>query len=150
MHVTIGLYALAQRIHARRRAVAQRGRTIPLNAMSHVVKHEETHALTSDPLGKTTASTNTRGEEHDGTKKSTSKKRVAERPRLRQQCAQLAAHRATFRTRLTLRPGRPGTRRLVARYGTRLVRVRYRYDDQHRIRITTVELIVAVRALPPR
>lgn len=31
-------------------------------------------------------------------------------------------------TRLTLRPGQPGTRKLVARYGERLVRVRYLYD----------------------
>jgi hypothetical protein len=32
-------------------------------------------------------------------------------------------------TRLTLRPGMPGTKKLVARYGDRLVCVRYLYDE---------------------
>jgi hypothetical protein len=31
-------------------------------------------------------------------------------------------------TRLTLRPGMPGTKRLLARYGERLVCVRYLYE----------------------
>lgn len=31
-------------------------------------------------------------------------------------------------TRLTLRPGPPGTRKLLEKYGERLVRVRYVYD----------------------
>jgi hypothetical protein len=31
-------------------------------------------------------------------------------------------------TRLTLRPGQRGTRKLVERFGERLVRVRYLYD----------------------
>jgi hypothetical protein len=48
-----------------------------------------------------------------------------------------------LRTRLTLRPGRPGTRDLVAEYGDRLLCVRYRYDtDRHR-RYKTAEVIVA-------
>jgi hypothetical protein len=47
-----------------------------------------------------------------------------------------------MRTRLTLRPGDPGTRRHVERYGERLVCVRYRYDEERQIRITTVELEV--------
>src|SRR5262245_25836439 len=47
-----------------------------------------------------------------------------------------------LRTRLTLRPGRPGTRRLADEYGNRLLCVRYRYDDEHRVRYKTVELIV--------
>jgi hypothetical protein len=33
-------------------------------------------------------------------------------------------------TRLTLKPGQKGTKRLVARYGDQLVRVRYRYDPE--------------------
>lgn len=45
-------------------------------------------------------------------------------------------------TRLTLRPGQPGTRKLVARYGERLVRVRYLYDAATGRRLKTVELIV--------
>ena len=45
-------------------------------------------------------------------------------------------------TRLTLRPGQPGTRKLLARYGERLLRVRYLYDARERRRLKTVELIV--------
>jgi hypothetical protein len=42
----------------------------------------------------------------------------------------------------TMRPGQRGTRKLVARFGDRLICVRYRYDAQRRKRFTTVELIV--------
>jgi serine kinase of HPr protein (carbohydrate metabolism regulator) len=45
-------------------------------------------------------------------------------------------------TRLTLRPGQPGTRKLVERYGERLVRVRYVYDAAAGRRLKTVELVV--------
>jgi hypothetical protein len=45
-------------------------------------------------------------------------------------------------TRLTLRPGQGGTKKLVARYGERLVRVRYLYDRESGRRLKTVELIV--------
>ena len=45
-------------------------------------------------------------------------------------------------TRLTLRPGQPGTRKLVARYGERLLRVRYLYDATSGRRLKTVELVV--------
>jgi len=47
-----------------------------------------------------------------------------------------------LRTRLTLRPGQPGTRKLVEEYGPRVVCVRYRYDDANKKRYKTVELIV--------
>jgi hypothetical protein len=47
-----------------------------------------------------------------------------------------------LRTRLTLRPGQPGTRKLVDQYGERVVCVRYRYDQSTRKRYKTVELIV--------
>ena len=47
-----------------------------------------------------------------------------------------------LRTRLTLRPGRPGTKDLVAEYGDRLLCVRYRYDDERLRRYKTVEVIV--------
>jgi hypothetical protein len=46
-------------------------------------------------------------------------------------------------TRTTLRPGDRGTRKLVERYGKRLVCVRYRYDAVIKRRFTTVELVVA-------
>jgi hypothetical protein len=44
--------------------------------------------------------------------------------------------------RLTRRPGQPGTRKLLQRFGERLVCVRYRYDAQNHCRHKTVELIV--------
>ncbi len=46
------------------------------------------------------------------------------------------------RVRLSLRPGQPGTKGLLARYGKQLVCVRYRYDEQTKQRLKTVELIV--------
>lgn len=42
----------------------------------------------------------------------------------------------------TLRPGAPGTARLVRDWGDRLVSVRYRYSDSPPTRFTTVELVV--------
>lgn len=42
----------------------------------------------------------------------------------------------------TLRPGDSGTKKLTARYGDRLVCVRYRKDGKHQRRFTTIELIV--------
>lgn len=46
-----------------------------------------------------------------------------------------------WKTRLTLTPGANGTKKLLERYGERLVCVRYRYDGERRKRIKTVELI---------
>jgi hypothetical protein len=45
--------------------------------------------------------------------------------------------------RTTLKPGDRGTRKLLARFGERLVCVRYRYDAASGHRYTTVELVVA-------
>ncbi|MGA8050102.1 MAG: hypothetical protein WCA09_07985 [Burkholderiales bacterium] len=53
-------------------------------------------------------------------------------------------------TRLTLRPGQHGTRKLVARFGERLVRVRYLYDAEAGRRLKTVELIVESVPWTPR
>ncbi len=47
-----------------------------------------------------------------------------------------------MRARSKLKPGQPGTRKLVAQYGDRLVCVRYRYDALKRRRYTTAEIIV--------
>jgi hypothetical protein len=47
-----------------------------------------------------------------------------------------------MQTRLTLRPGQSGTKKLVARYGDRLIRVRYLYDEGGGRRLKTVELVV--------
>jgi len=53
-------------------------------------------------------------------------------------------------TRLTLRPGQGGTRKLLERYGERLVRVRYLYDAASGRRLKTVELIVSSVPWKPR
>ena len=53
-------------------------------------------------------------------------------------------------TRLTLRPGQSGTKKLVQRYGERLVRVRYLYDQAGGRRLKTVELIVESVPWQPR
>lgn len=47
-----------------------------------------------------------------------------------------------LRTRLTLKPGAAGTKKLLAEYGSRLICVRYRYDDERRTRCKTVELVI--------
>ena len=62
---------------------------------------------------------------------------------------------APMEIRLTLRPGMAGTKKLLARYGERLVCVRYRYDKTTGRRVKTAELIVqdvewAGRARKPR
>src|SRR5437667_2887360 len=47
-----------------------------------------------------------------------------------------------MRVRLKLKPGKRGTKKLLAEYGDRLVCVRYRYDIERKRRFKTVELIV--------
>jgi len=46
-----------------------------------------------------------------------------------------------MKTRLTLRAGQNGTKKLQRKYGNRLLAVRYRYDSVRRLRLKTVELI---------
>lgn len=46
-----------------------------------------------------------------------------------------------MRTKRKLLPGDPGTKKLLAKYGEKLVCVRYRYDAAGRKKIKTVELI---------
>jgi hypothetical protein len=53
-------------------------------------------------------------------------------------------------TRLSLAPGQNGTKKLAARYGERLLRVRYRYDANRGLRHKTVELIVESVPWTPR
>ena len=45
--------------------------------------------------------------------------------------------------RTVRRPGDPGTQKLLAKYGDRLISLRYRYDPAKGKRYKTVELIVA-------
>ncbi len=47
-----------------------------------------------------------------------------------------------MRTRLSLKPGQRGTKKLPRIYGDQLVCVRYRYDQESRKRYETVEIIV--------
>ncbi|MBI5301178.1 MAG: hypothetical protein HY868_03505 [Chloroflexi bacterium] len=55
-----------------------------------------------------------------------------------------------MQTRLTLKSGQKGTKRLLAEYGDCLVCVRYRYDAQKKKRYKTVELIVEEMDWCPR
>lgn len=55
-----------------------------------------------------------------------------------------------MRTRLKLKPGQRGTKKLLAEYGPRLVCVRYRYDERRRRRFKTIELIVDEAAWQPK
>jgi hypothetical protein len=48
-----------------------------------------------------------------------------------------------MQVRTVRKPGEPGTQSLVAKYGDRLVCVRYRYDPLKHRRYKTVELIIA-------
>lgn len=52
--------------------------------------------------------------------------------------------------RRTLRPGDPGTQKLLERFGDQLICVRYRYDSATNLRMTTVELAVGTGLLAPR
>lgn len=41
-----------------------------------------------------------------------------------------------------VRPGQPGTKKLVARYGDNLICVRYRYDAENNRTLKTIELVI--------
>jgi hypothetical protein len=53
-------------------------------------------------------------------------------------------------TRVTLKPGDKGTKRMVERFGERLICVRYRYDLARKMRYKTVELIIEEVPWTPR
>lgn len=55
-----------------------------------------------------------------------------------------------MRTLLTRRAGQPGTKKLMAEYGSDLVCVRYRYDDDRCERIKTVEIVINRSDWSPR
>src|SRR5262245_58083081 len=52
-------------------------------------------------------------------------------------------------TRLKLKPGQKGAKKLTAEYGDALICVRYRYDAANGTRIKTVELVVEKTAWSP-
>ena len=64
--------------------------------------------------------------------------------------AEPKAHPDRPRILAVLRPGEPGTKRLVAQYGDRLVCVRYLEDEARGKRYKSVEIIVEERDLKPR
>jgi hypothetical protein len=47
-----------------------------------------------------------------------------------------------MKVRLKLQPGQKGAKKLTSKYGSKLICVRYRYDEKQGKRFTTVELIV--------
>ncbi|MBN2439685.1 MAG: hypothetical protein JXL20_13925, partial [Deltaproteobacteria bacterium] len=47
-----------------------------------------------------------------------------------------------MKTRRTLLPGQPGTKKWVKQYGQALMCVRYRYDEARELKLTTVEIVV--------
>ena len=55
-----------------------------------------------------------------------------------------------MRTRLKLNPGQKGTKKLVTKYGERLICVRYRYDEQKKKRYKTVELVEEIVDWEPK
>jgi len=48
-----------------------------------------------------------------------------------------------MKTRVNLKPGQKGTKRLVEQYGDALICVRYRYDAEKRKQYKTVEIVVS-------
>jgi len=48
-----------------------------------------------------------------------------------------------MKTRVNLKPGQKGTKRLVEQYGDALICIRYRYDAEKRKQYKTVEIIVS-------
>ncbi len=51
-----------------------------------------------------------------------------------------------MRTTKTLKPGQKGTKELLTQFGPSLLLVRYRYDEEHRENLKTVELVVQRRS----
>ncbi|MCP5116556.1 MAG: hypothetical protein GY953_37485 [bacterium] len=51
-----------------------------------------------------------------------------------------------MRTLKTLKPGQKGTRELLTRFGSSLLCVRYRYDEDSRERLKTLEPVVQRRS----
>jgi hypothetical protein len=54
-----------------------------------------------------------------------------------------------MKTRLKLKPGQRGTKKLVEIYGDTLFCVRYRYDEESRARVKTVEIVIEKKSWEP-
>ncbi len=54
-----------------------------------------------------------------------------------------------MKSRLNLKPGQKGTKKLVDEYGKSLLYVRYRYDETRGVRLKTVEIVVEEKPWQP-
>ena len=54
-----------------------------------------------------------------------------------------------MKSRLNLKPGQKGTKKLVEKYGKSLLYVRYRYDEIRGLRLKTVEIVVEEKPWQP-
>lgn len=57
---------------------------------------------------------------------------------------------SNMRSQVTRQPDRKGTKKLLEQYGSQLVCVRYRYNEQHCQRRKTVELIIGQLSWHPK
>jgi hypothetical protein len=55
-----------------------------------------------------------------------------------------------MQARKKLKPGQDGTKSLLEEYGSRLICVRYRYDEERHLRYKTVELIIGQTPWHPK
>ncbi|MFQ6112627.1 MAG: hypothetical protein ACE5NG_00915 [bacterium] len=54
-----------------------------------------------------------------------------------------------MKTKRVVKPGQPGTKKLVERYGDHLICVRYRYDAENQRVLKTIELIIENKPWQP-
>ena len=54
-----------------------------------------------------------------------------------------------MKIRRIVKPGQPGTKKLLEQFGDNLICVRYRYDEENQKMLKTVELIVENRSWTP-
>lgn len=54
-----------------------------------------------------------------------------------------------MQTRRIIKPGEPGTKKLIAQFGDRILCVRYRYDEAREVRLKTVEIVVEEKPWKP-
>ena len=52
-----------------------------------------------------------------------------------------------MKVRRILQPGKPGTKKLVKRYGANMLCVRYRYDEDKMMMYKTIEIIIDEKPL---
>jgi hypothetical protein len=54
-----------------------------------------------------------------------------------------------MQTRRIIKPGQPGTKKLIKEFGDRILCVRYRYDEVQGVRLKTVELVIEEKPWKP-